>query len=259
MAPLGRRLVEPDAEDQARARARRRSRGSTPASTPPGSVAIRHRRAPGGGLGQPGEGLDRRPGESRRMARSGGRAGPGRSARRRRRPARPSVRSSSSAACRPRVVELVQDVRHRSRALPTCSPRPRPGRRARRSRRTGGSRRRTPSNRIRRSRRTAVAKAGPRRARRRAVSASTIAPRTWLRTCSPRSATSSETARIASARSRVPAAEDPRTGSGTSTATAPDRSARRSSRPGRGVIPARSASASSAAARATSGSAWIAA
>ena len=62
---------------------------------------------------------------------------------------------------------------------------------------------RTPSNRIRRSRRTAAAPT--RRARSRAVSSSTSAPRTWLRTCSPRSATARDAARIASERAASPA------------------------------------------------------
>ena len=55
---------------------------------------------------------------------------------------------------------------------------------------------RTPSNRTRRSRRTAAAPT--RRARSVAVSASTIAPRSWSRTWSPRSAISRATARMAS-------------------------------------------------------------
>ena len=45
--------------------------------------------------------------------------------------------------------------------------------------------------------------AGTRRASSCAVSSSTIAPRNWLRTCSPRPATASETSRIASDRARV--------------------------------------------------------
>ena len=54
---------------------------------------------------------------------------------------------------------------------------------------------------MRRSRR--IAAAGTRRASRRAVSSSTIAPRTWLRTASPRSATSSAASSTASAAARV--------------------------------------------------------
>ena len=79
---------------------------------------------------------------------------------------------------------------------PTCSPRPRPRRRARRSRRTDGSR---PGRR----RTGRVARGGPRphparRARSVSVSASTMAPRSWSRTWSPRSAISRATARMAS-------------------------------------------------------------
>ncbi len=91
------------------------------------------------------------------------------------------------------------------------------------------------------------------------MSSSTSAPRTWLRTCSPRSATASEASRIASERAgspASPAAAEPnsvgniarqRSGS----VVSPFMTARASTRS------AWVASARSAAARATSGSAWI--
>ena len=95
---------------------------------------------------------------------------------------------------------------------------------------------------------------GPtRRARRVSVSASTTAPRTWLRTCSPRSATSSAAARMASDRSR--SASPKSVGNMARHAAGsidwPFMTARASTR--WDVV----ASASSAAIRATSGSAWM--
>jgi hypothetical protein len=90
--------------------------------------------------------------------------------------------------------------------------------------------------------------------------ASTIAPRYWLRACSPRSATWSDATRIASERSRAGSpgvAHVARTGSGTSPASRRHpripafMTARASSRC---VVVA---SASSPAARVTSGSAWM--
>ena len=96
-------------------------------------------------------------------------------------------------------------------------------------------------------------------ASRRSESASTIAPRNWLRTCSPRSATSSAAPRIASERRRSASggSAPARRASGTSPATRRARATCRSwprARAGvRGL-----ASARRSAARATSGSAWIA-
>ena len=86
------------------------------------------------------------------------------------------------------VVELVEHVRVDSARTPLAVVDLGSGRAVRRSRRTGGS--------LRRPRRTARGARdgrfgrGTRRASRRAVSSSTIAPRNWLRDCSPRSATS---------------------------------------------------------------------
>ena len=135
---------------------------------------------------------------------------------------------------RPRVVELVEDVGVDAPRAPLAVVGLGRARRARPSRRTGGSPQRTPSNRIRRSRRTAAAPT--RRARSRAVSSSTIAPRTWLRICSPRSATASEHVEDrlgARPVGRIAGRRVGRTASGTSPASPRRRSSRRSSPPGR--------------------------
>src|SRR5712671_4423389 len=117
---------------------------------------------------------------------------------------------------------------------------------------------RTPSNRIRRSRRTTGSADAGRRRTRSSVNDSTIAPRTWERTCSPRSATATATSRIASDRS----ASGPVGRLGSNRLGNIDRQTA-----GSLDIPfiaararircSRLASARSAAARATSGSAWI--
>ncbi len=187
-APIGRRLIEPNAI---------RGRAPVGLARCTASSHIRSRRFV----------IDRRanpatrapPAACHRRARSSGRAGRRTSAARRRRPGRPGdARPPPPRGDAHRRADAGR--RRRCRARPICSRMPRlaPSRSTVTS--YGWISARTPSNRMRRSRRMATPAA--RRASSRAVSSSTIAPRNWLRTASPRSATSRATSSSASARSR---------------------------------------------------------
>ena len=129
---------------------------------------------------------------------------------------------------RPRVVELVQDVGVDARARPTCSRMPRPPRRARRSRRTDGSRRE-------RHRTGSAARDGPPPGRPGGRGAARSAPRRAHRGpgCGPaRPGRRPPATRPGSPRSvpgrRRRRSPPGRTGSGTSPASRPGRSSRRS-------------------------------